>query len=702
MPKYVNDAAAYGPPTKTNRKIPKGKPHLRSNRTSRLLNLYTSKVVRDKKSGQIVRGSVLSMDERIAKGQMARIAPDRRWFGNTRTISPKVLDKFREEMKAKFHDPYSIVLRAQKLPTTLLIDKDNDAGALPKNAIDFTSTFGKLARRKRPKTAAYDYETLRKRAETTQEKYVSAKDKQTVQAQEEAAAAPRDLVEGVGIFQAGQSSRLWKELYKVIDSSDVLIQVLDARDPMGTRSKAIENYLKKEKRFKHLIFVLNKIDLIPTWATSRWVSVLSREYPTIAFHASITHPFGKGNLISLIRQFGHLQRTMKPGECLSVGLIGYPNVGKSSVINTLRHKKVCSVAPIPGETKVWQYVAITKGIYLIDCPGVIHQNDEANDHAQAVLKGVVRVERITREDKTDFVEPVLKLVRKKDIVATYNIKDWTDHLDFLRQLAEQRHYLDKGGVPNLNTAATLVLYDWQRAKLPWFVAPPFESDAHKAAHVKLPKADHVRQITETHNATVDQAREAAQLSGIPLDLTETKTEFGEKKRVMPEDFRDELDKLEDGDGDGEAEDGQMPDYRRGGGGGGDEPSFEELLLMDLGEEGAKGNEDEAASASVTSRPAKRQGKKKQAEGVKRKKGSEAPAAAEPTPAPKSTATAAAAAVPAEAPKQKTTTTTKAAAKAPAVVVETVSVPKPKLAKKSSSGAPKAKRKRHASADEFVA
>ena len=54
---------------------------------------------------------------------------------------------------------------------------------------------------------------------------------------------------------------------KVIDSSDVVIQVLDARDPMGTRSKHIEQYMKREKSYKHLIFVLNKCDLVPTWVT---------------------------------------------------------------------------------------------------------------------------------------------------------------------------------------------------------------------------------------------------------------------------------------------------------------------------------------------------------------------------------------------------------------------------------------------------
>lgn len=167
----------------------------------------------------------------------------------------------------------------------------------------------------------------------------------------------------------------------MIDSSDVIVEVLDARDPMGTRSRYIEQHIRKNYPHKHIVFVLNKCDLVPVWATVRWVQVLSKEFPTLAFHASINNSFGKGSLIQLLRQFGALHSDKKN---ISVGFIGtaprvslassfhaitwvafrpeagshsllspgYPNVGKSSVINTLRAKKVCKVAPIPGETKV--------------------------------------------------------------------------------------------------------------------------------------------------------------------------------------------------------------------------------------------------------------------------------------------------------------------------------------------------------------
>ena len=123
----------------------------------------------------------------------------------------------------------------------------------------------------------------------------------------------------------------------MIDSSDVLVEVLDARDPIGTRCPHAEAFLKKEAKHKHLVFLLNKCDLVPTRVTAAWLKHLSKEAPTVAFHASITNPFGKGALINLLRQFAKLHSDKKQ---ISVGFIGYPNVGKSSIINTLKKKKV--------------------------------------------------------------------------------------------------------------------------------------------------------------------------------------------------------------------------------------------------------------------------------------------------------------------------------------------------------------------------
>lgn len=115
------------------------------------------------------------------------------------------------------------------------------------------------------------------------------------------------------------------------------VQVLDARDPDGTRCTFLEQHLRKNHREKHLIVLLNKIDLVPPRVTRAWLRRLSADFPVLAFRSGLTKAFGKGALISLLRQIARLRSDKK---AISVGFIGYPNVGKSSVINTLRTKKV--------------------------------------------------------------------------------------------------------------------------------------------------------------------------------------------------------------------------------------------------------------------------------------------------------------------------------------------------------------------------
>lgn len=82
------------------------------------------------------------------------------------------------------------------------------------------------------------------------------------------------------ILQAGTSRRIWGELYKVIDSSDIILHVLDARDPLGTRCHSVENYLAKEKRSKKVIYILNKVDLVPGWAAVSLILPVSNSFPS--------------------------------------------------------------------------------------------------------------------------------------------------------------------------------------------------------------------------------------------------------------------------------------------------------------------------------------------------------------------------------------------------------------------------------------
>lgn len=475
----------------------KGVANPRSQATIKRLQMYRNFKAKRDRRGKIVTPA--PFQGWLASGTVSRVEPSPKWFSNSRVISQSALQKFQEEMGKSLKDPYQVIMKPSQLPTTLLNEAAKHQRVHLLETESFESVFGSKKQRKRPTLKVRDLEDMAKTADDSADKYDENKDVDLVREITGEKEAQRDW-----IFAAGQSKRIWNQLHKVVDASDVLLQVLDARDPLGTRSKYIEEFLRKEKPHKHLFFILNKVDLVPVWVTQRWVATLSAEYPTIAFHASLQHPFGKGALINLFRQIGKLHMDKKQ---ISVGFIGYPNVGKSSVINALRSKKVCNVAPIAGETKVWQYITLMKRIFLIDCPGVVYPSAETD--TEKVLKGVVRVELVTAPE--DYVETVLQRVRKDYIKKTYRINEWTSTKDFLEQLAKKSGKLLKGGDPDITVTSRMVLNDWQRGKLPFYVPPPGCEVPNSVKDLKSELLQQTPEVEEKPDDLVQKAKEFKQL-----------------------------------------------------------------------------------------------------------------------------------------------------------------------------------------------
>ncbi|SCU77477.1 LANO_0A00474g1_1 [Lachancea nothofagi CBS 11611] len=459
----------------------KGENFYRDGKRVQFLNMYRDGSSIRNKKGDLIRAAPLQS----ADVPTARVQPDRRWFGNTRVISQDALSHFREALGDTEKNNYQVLLRRNKLPMSLLEEKDTLESPQPKilETETFKQTFGPKSQRKKPRVAASSLEDL---ADSTAQNNKAYEEKQELdstlglmgQNEEEGDGWSQTAKEA--IFNKGQSKRIWNELYKVIDSSDVVIHVLDARDPLGTRCKSVEEYMRKETPHKHLIFVLNKCDLVPTWVAAAWVKHLSKNRPTLAFHASITNSFGKGSLIQLLRQFSQLHKDRKQ---ISIGFIGYPNTGKSSIINTLRKKKVCPVAPIPGETKVWQYITLMKKIFLIDCPGIVPPS--AKDTEEDILfRGVVRVEHVTHPEQ--YIPGVLRRCERKHLERTYEISGWKDSVDFVEMLARKMGRLLKGGEPDESGVSKQVLNDFNRGKIPWFTAPPAKEEKEEE---KSPKSE---------------------------------------------------------------------------------------------------------------------------------------------------------------------------------------------------------------------
>lgn len=125
-------------------------------------------------------------------------------------------------------------MKSTKLPVTLLNEKSKFSRVHVLDTESFNSVFGPKKTRKRPNISVRGLEELSESAEKKSEEYSNEKDVDLVREDTGVKDMPRDWV-----MAAGQSKRIWNELHKVVDSSDVLLQVLDARDPMGTRSDYI-------------------------------------------------------------------------------------------------------------------------------------------------------------------------------------------------------------------------------------------------------------------------------------------------------------------------------------------------------------------------------------------------------------------------------------------------------------------------------
>ncbi|OSD02264.1 P-loop containing nucleoside triphosphate hydrolase protein [Trametes coccinea BRFM310] len=267
-----------------------------------------------------------------------------------------------------------------------------------------------------------------------------------------------------------------RALHKVIDESDIVILVLDARDPEGCRSRLVEEEVRRrESEGKKLVFVLNKIDLVPKDNAQAWLRYLRHTTPTLPFKSASANQ--RTNLSSstapaLLR----LLKAYKPSaQSITVGVVGYPNVGKSSLINSLKRSKACAVAAQPGHTKELQTVQLERGLRVIDSPGVVFDDDDFDDgkgnrKSNVLLRNVVKVEDI--EDPVVIVEEILSRTDRTVLKKLYNVEEFSSTLEFLTMVALTTGRLLKGGTPDILAAARQIIMDWNHQKIPYFSTPP--------------------------------------------------------------------------------------------------------------------------------------------------------------------------------------------------------------------------------------
>ena len=177
-------------------------------------------------------------------------------------------------------------------------------------------------------------------------------------------------------------------------------------------------------------------------------------------------------------------RSTQVKRTLSVGVVGFPNTGKSSIINSLTRRlgqgdKVVTGAEA-GITKESRPVKLDKGITLLDSPGIVFPSASTTDHISLLLLNVLPSSAIL--DVRPAIEKILKTLAEAGVLNelsdVYGIPGLTmsDYLDtttdFLVQVARKRGRIGPGGVPLLEAAGRIVLNDWFQGKIKWWREPP--------------------------------------------------------------------------------------------------------------------------------------------------------------------------------------------------------------------------------------
>ena len=257
-----------------------------------------------------------------------------------------------------------------------------------------------------------------------------------------------------------ENRRTSMEVKKVFASCHIVIYILDIRNPIGTWPHFLSQ--KKKYRFKKILLILNKCDLVPFWVLEKWIKIFSKNFLVFGFFSRKKKITGKRKILCVLTQIK--KKCYPQKKKIFIGVIGYPNVGKSSFINALLGKKSLDVSPVPGQTKVWQFVKLSKNIFLIDSPGIIPADDISE--TMNIIKGTVRSNRDLYHDAEMIKTIIGKLVKK----GQRNLKNLKSKIN--ESQIKKNCILIKGSNHDERTSLNKIIREFVSGIMPWFSPIP--------------------------------------------------------------------------------------------------------------------------------------------------------------------------------------------------------------------------------------
>lgn len=248
---------------------------------------------------------------------------------------------------------------------------------------------------------------------------------------------------------------------------DFIIEMLDARIPYSSQNPSLQEILPGKKR----LVLLNKSDLAEEKATKDWLKDFNQREGTLALIYNSKDPRSKKALYEAARSLNQdiLEKRREKqveNKSLRAMVIGIPNVGKSTFINSYIGKKSAKIGNRPGITKSNQWIRLGQDLDLLDTPGVLwpkFENQKVAKHLAYV--GSIKDELLDMESLAlAFIEE-MKETRDQIFEDRYQVDSKLKPLEIYEKIGKKRGAILKGGYIDYEKTAKLILDDFRKGRL---------------------------------------------------------------------------------------------------------------------------------------------------------------------------------------------------------------------------------------------
>ena len=264
----------------------------------------------------------------------------------------------------------------------------------------------------------------------------------------------------------GHMKKAQNEIEAKLKLVDCVIELLDARIPFSSRNKTLYEITKNKNR----LIVLTKADLADPIITDKWISFFENQGSKVIF-SDLNKQSDVNKIIANAEKLGdakhqkEIARGMKP-QPIRAMIIGIPNVGKSTLINKIAHRKAASVENKPGHTKSQQWIKVSKQFELLDTPGILQSSYEDKEVATSLaLVGSINENILPYEGLAETLLSFLKANYKDNLIKRFKLDEVDSGNEaILAKIAKNRGLLTQGKL-DIAKAQKLLLNEFKSGKI---------------------------------------------------------------------------------------------------------------------------------------------------------------------------------------------------------------------------------------------